>query len=510
MSTRRIQSNDDDDNDDDQFDLDENNEQDMLMMDTFFKRVDSCDLNQKPNKAKIINNYLIGELLGDGSYGKVKECLHLSSLSRRAVKIINLKMISRKIPRGVENVRKEINIMKRLNHKNLIKLYDTFEKSGGQQQQQETTTTTADELLATSAKMINLDKPPKLYIFMDYCMTSLEKLLKNAPDQRLCNWQAQHYMKQLMNGLDYLHSINIIHNDIKPGNLLINCDDILKICDFSISAELNLFYEYEYIMNNNKVQQNDNYDDDNEINPNLLLAHNNVNRNRFPIIQSTPMFQCPEMLEEQIDELQVLKNAPKIDIWSSGVTLYQLTTGKLPFSGNTVHQIFENIRSNSHQIEIPISDKNLNYLLVNMLHRDPSRRWSIQQIRDSEWFRKKHPIVKEDLAQLPNDVLQNEFQTFRMLNYLEKLCQSTTTTTNTNTNIEQQQLILNINHNNNISSNSGCCFNDQQNNEEEEEQQQASQATNNNNGNLIFNKSSQQQQQIKQATKLKRNHCVLM
>lgn len=268
-------------------------------------------------------------------------------------------------------------------------------------------------------------------------------------------------------------------------------------------------------MNNNKVQQNENYDDDNnEINPNLLLAHNNVNRNRFPIIQSTPMFQCPEMLEEQIDELQVLKNAPKIDIWSSGVTLYQLTTGKLPFAGNTVHQIFENIRSNSHQIEIPISDKNLNYLLVNMLHRDPSRRWSIQQIRDSEWFRKKHPIVKEDLAQLPNDVLQNEFQTFRMLNYLEKLCQSTTTTTNTNTNIEQQQqLILNINHNNNISSNSGCCFNDQQNNEEEEEeQQQASQATNNNNGNLIFNKSSQQQQQqqIKQATKLKRNHCVLM
>ena len=263
LSTRRIQSNDDDLNDDDQFDLDENNEQDMLMMDTFFKRVDSCDLNQKPNKAKIINNYLIGELLGDGSYGKVKECLDLSSLSRRAVKIINLKMISRKIPRGVENVRKEINIMKRLNHKNLIKLYDTFEKSGQQQQQQQQQETTADELLATSAKMINLDKPPKLYIFMDYCMTSLEKLLKNAPDQRLCNWQAQHYMKQLMNGLDYLHSINIIHNDIKPGNLLINCDDILKICDFSISAELNLFYEYEYINNNNKQVLHCNEDNDN-------------------------------------------------------------------------------------------------------------------------------------------------------------------------------------------------------------------------------------------------------
>lgn len=95
--------------------------------DTFFKRVDSMEL-VKPKKAKIINNYLIGELLGDGSYGKVKECLDLDSLARRAVKIINLKMVNRKIPRGIENVRKEIRIMKRLDHKNVIKMYGTFEK----------------------------------------------------------------------------------------------------------------------------------------------------------------------------------------------------------------------------------------------------------------------------------------------------------------------------------------------------------------------------------------------
>ena len=76
----------------------DDDQEDLLMMDTFFKRVDSMEM-QKLRKAKIVNNYLIGELLGDGSYGKVKECLDLSSLSRRAVKIINLKMIARKIPR---------------------------------------------------------------------------------------------------------------------------------------------------------------------------------------------------------------------------------------------------------------------------------------------------------------------------------------------------------------------------------------------------------------------------
>ena len=56
---------------------------------------------------------------------------------------------------------------------------------------------------------------------MDYCMTSLEKLVKNAREQKLCNWQAQHYFKQLIDGLEYLHSINIVHNDIKPGKIIL-------------------------------------------------------------------------------------------------------------------------------------------------------------------------------------------------------------------------------------------------------------------------------------------------
>ena len=61
---------------------------------------------------------------------------------------------------GVENVRKEINIMKRLNHKNLIKLYNTFEKSG--QPAEPPSQPNPDPLLAQTAQMINLDKPPKL------------------------------------------------------------------------------------------------------------------------------------------------------------------------------------------------------------------------------------------------------------------------------------------------------------------------------------------------------------
>lgn len=412
----------------------EENQENMLMMDTFFKRVDSMDL-VKPKKAKIVNNYLIGEVLGDGSYGKVKECIEMTNLTRRAVKIINLKTVAKKIPRGVDNVRKEINIMKKLDHVNVIKLYDTFEKGGtSSKPTTNTKNTQSTENISgevsgagqpnTMAGLTNLDKPPKLYIFMDYCMTSLEKLFKNAPNQRLCNWQSNYYFKQLIDGLEYLHSLSIIHNDIKPGNLLVTCENTLKICDFSISAEIDPFCEQNYLNNvtsNESLTDNSQYND--YVNPNLLASKGTSSR--FPIIQCTPMFQCPEMLQENMNELMILRNATKIDIWSTGITLYQLTTGSLPFQGTTIHQIFENIRSNSHKIQIPkFIDKNLTLLLMGMLNKDPQERWSLKQIRDSEWFKRKHPIVKEELAALPDDVANNESSTFRMINYLEKYCQS--------------------------------------------------------------------------------------
>jgi hypothetical protein len=95
-----------------------------------FYRYDSTDIiyaqPQRP-KAKIVGGkYLKGELLGEGSYSKVKEMLDVNTLCRRAVKIMKQRRL-RRIPNGEANVQREIKILKKLCHRNVISLIETFE-----------------------------------------------------------------------------------------------------------------------------------------------------------------------------------------------------------------------------------------------------------------------------------------------------------------------------------------------------------------------------------------------
>lgn len=88
--------------------LDYLNENELVMeMDTFIHRIDSTEVIYQPRRkrAKLIGKYLMGDLLGEGSYGKVKEMLDSETLCRRAVKILKKKKL-RRIPNGEANVKK--------------------------------------------------------------------------------------------------------------------------------------------------------------------------------------------------------------------------------------------------------------------------------------------------------------------------------------------------------------------------------------------------------------------
>lgn len=80
---------------------------------------------QQPSRQnyKVVKQWLFGAVLGEGSYAKVKEVLHIETLERAAVKIIKKRRL-RKIINGEQNVKAELQLLRRLQHNNVIHLID--------------------------------------------------------------------------------------------------------------------------------------------------------------------------------------------------------------------------------------------------------------------------------------------------------------------------------------------------------------------------------------------------
>lgn len=112
-----------------------------------FNRVDSAEIiyQQKKKNIKMVGKYVMGDVLGEGSYGKVKEVLDSENLCRRAVKILTKRKL-RRIPNGEQNVQREIQLLKQLKHKNVVELLDVLYN----------------------------DEKQKMYLIMEYCVGGLQ------------------------------------------------------------------------------------------------------------------------------------------------------------------------------------------------------------------------------------------------------------------------------------------------------------------------------------------------
>lgn len=184
-----------------------------------FIQYTSQDILYEPKKkvAKLIGRYVLGEVLGEGSYGKVKEGFCTETLRRVAVKIMKHSKL-KKIPGGEQNVKREIQLLKRLRHENIVELMDVIYKK----------------------------EKNKIYVVFEYCATTLQEMMSRAPQKKLPQCQAQRYFKQLISGLGYLHANSVIHRDIKPGNLLITIDETVKISDFGVAEVRFCFSKFSF------------------------------------------------------------------------------------------------------------------------------------------------------------------------------------------------------------------------------------------------------------------------
>ncbi|XP_041698536.1 serine/threonine-protein kinase STK11 isoform X1 [Coregonus clupeaformis] len=334
--------------------LDYLTENELMGMDTFIHRIDSTEVIYQPRRkrAKLIGKYLMGDLLGEGSYGKVKEMLDSDTLCRRAVKILKKKKL-RRIPNGEANVKKEIQLLRRLQHKNVIHLVDV---------------------------LYNEEKQ-KMYMVMEYCVCGMQEMLDSVPEKRFPVFQAHGYFLQLLDGLEYLHSQGIVHKDIKPGNLLLTTDGALKISDLGVAEALHPF------------------------------AKDDTCRTS----QGSPAFQPPE-IANGLDTFSGFK----VDIWSAGVTLYNITTSLYPFEGDNIYKLFENIGKGDYSVPEECGPS-LSDLLQGMLEYDPVKRFSIQYIRQHNWVRKKHPPTEPPVPIPASAESRDVWRSMTVVPYLEDL-----------------------------------------------------------------------------------------
>jgi len=342
----------------------------------FIHKIDSKEIlwNDESIVVKMIGPYILGDSIGKGSFGKVKEGICSETLQRVAIKIINKKRL-RRIPNGIENVLRELNLLRNFQHHNIIKIYDVYckvENEFGQNALFHWSTdieniplpwTVDNEVVYCKAEIV------KWYTVMEYCPFSVQLLIEKAIDGHLAIPYAHKYFKQLIDGLEYIHAHSIIHRDIKPGNLLINSEGELKITDFGIAEEF------------------DKYSPD------------KLNVTTFA---GTHQFLSPEVAEglPSID-------GEKVDIWAAAVTLYNMVSGKYPFEfsqDDDLIDLYDRISKAEFQMPEGIDD-DLKDLFSKILEKDPEKRLSIRQIKEHRWVKSYFPIP--DGEEFPLYILSN-------------------------------------------------------------------------------------------------------
>ncbi|CAI2374789.1 unnamed protein product [Moneuplotes crassus] len=286
------------------------------------------------------NDYKAIRKYGEGSVGKVKEIVNTKTSEHYAMKVVNkllLKMRKEYVRKGkgkmgiktaFDAVEKEIEIIKILDHPNIVKLHEI---------------------------LIGEDEE-KLYLILDNCEKG--EIMKWDADTRLytpCNGEEYFSEKEIrailvdtIEGLKYLHDIGVIHRDIKPHNLLMTKNDKIKICDFGVAHKL------------------DNREDDTLTNT-----------------EGTYHFMPPECWNYDIKEF----SGVKADIWALGVTLFAMTYNKMPFWADSELELAnvimkEDIDFNQDR-EVSLELKNL---IQKLLAKDPENRPSLEDLVSNDAF----------------------------------------------------------------------------------------------------------------------------
>ena len=273
--------------------------------------------------------YIREKTLGNGSYGTVYLVKHKQLHRYFAMKVIRK---SHKNKSEEDSLMNEINILRKMDHPNILKMTDFY------------------------------NQKKEYDIITEYCQEGelFNEIKTYAPFNETITG---YYMKQILKAVCYCHGMNIVHRDLKPENILIvkrmknGCHPI-KIIDFGTAK----------IFSKEKKET-------------LLIG--------------SAYYIAPEVLDRNYTE--------KCDLWSCGVIMYILLTGRPPFGGNTDMEIMQKIKSGKYDLtKYPwgIISKEAKDLIKDLLQLNPGQRLSAEKALKHPWFSTKQVKQIESLNNL--------------------------------------------------------------------------------------------------------------
>uniref|UniRef100_A0A8C9HFT3 5'-AMP-activated protein kinase catalytic subunit alpha-1 n=1 Tax=Piliocolobus tephrosceles TaxID=591936 RepID=A0A8C9HFT3_9PRIM len=284
---------------------------------------------QKHDGRVKIGHYILGDTLGVGTFGKVKVGKHELTGHKVAVKILNRQKI-RSLD-VVGKIRREIQNLKLFRHPHIIKLYQVI-------------STPSDIFMVmeyvSGGELFD-------YICKNGRKSDVPGVVKTGSMKELDEKESRRLFQQILSGVDYCHRHMVVHRDLKPENVLLDAHMNAKIADFGLS---NMMSDGEFLRTS----------------------------------CGSPNYAAPEVISGR------LYAGPEVDIWSSGVILYALLCGTLPFDDDHVPTLFKKICDGIFYTPQYLNPSVIT-LLKHMLQVDPMKRATIKDIREHEWFKQDLP-----------------------------------------------------------------------------------------------------------------------
>lgn len=292
-------------------------------------------------KRYIVNNYILLDVLGTGSYGEVRMCRdRTESEGVFAMKIISKDFLKKKknghtSETYFEDIRREIAIMKLLLHPNILRLYEVLD----------------DPKVNKIYLVLEYMKKGDLAHFLKEKDKGSGKVYSQNQIPPMSEQELWNVFRQVVQGIKYLHLQNVVHGDIKPQNILVGEDGIIKIADFGISKMMS------------------------------------GSSQKLADAAGTPAFMSPEICE-LTDGAEF--SGQLADVWALGATMFMLRFGHPPFIAGSLINLYVKIQTEPLAFPYPI-DALLQDLLEKMLIKDPAKRISLPQVISHKWFERPPP-----------------------------------------------------------------------------------------------------------------------